>query len=223
MILHQRNLGYDKRKMRFVDHLDIRNEQAMNNCRHYFPNLTKLTLSVSFKDTRVSLPMILKTIIPLKQLTTLVINHDNICVEQFLKLFSSTPNVHTLIFEHQPMDEINALLNKPTESFRLLSEKNKITTVVFKAGYSTENIQFLTTLCPRIQHLTVDNSYRLSFQSLIRFLLLATKSNLQHLYLLCVKNIGRTNPGILKTLIETEELLDSYSIKVINNELYLWW
>lgn len=222
-ILHKRKLDYDKRKMRVVDHLNIQNVQALNNCRHYFPNVTKLTLTASFKDTRVSLPMLLKTIIPLKQLTTLAIDHHTICIEQFLKLLIASPNVHTLIFEYQPINEINAVLNEPTESFRLLSEKNKITTVILKAEFSNENIQFLVTLCPRMQHLTVDTHYRFDIDVLVRFLLSKTKNDLQHLCLLCVKRMASINPGTLKTLIETEELLDNYSIKVINNEVYLWW
>ena len=208
--------------MRFVDHLHIRNEKVISQCRHYFPKITKLTLSVSFKDTDVSLPVIFKTILPLKQLTTLAIDHSNVCIGQVLKLLTASPNVQTLILDEQSDSEIEALLKEPSESFRLLSEKNKITTIVVKNVHQKNILEFLVMLCPRMQHLTV-YVYRFSNAPILQFILSKAKSNLQDLRLLCLKGMGGFNTGKFKNLIETEELLDNYSIRVIKNELYLWW
>lgn len=213
---------YGRRRMPFVDHLHIENEKAIDRTQHYFPNITKLTFFGNLKETHLSLPFILTPIVPLKQLTTLNITQSNVCLERMLKLLSASPNIHTLTIQEQSNSEIEAVLKEPTESFRLLSESNKITTIVVKYVHYKNIIEFLILLCPRMQHLTVD-LIRYSNEPIIQLILSKAKSNLPDLCLLCVKRMAGFNSGKVKTLIETEELLDNYSIRVIKHELYIWW
>jgi hypothetical protein len=73
-----------------------------------------------------------------------------------------------------------------------------------------------------MQHLIID-VHAHALESSIRFILSKTKTNVRNLCLLCVKNRSKTMAGTLKNLIESEELLDNYLIKLIDNDLYLWW
>jgi len=194
----------------------------MTSCSHYFRNATKLTLSDSFDKTRVWLTVILKNIIPLKQLTTLVIDYDHFCIEQLTKLLSSTSNLHTLKLNCQSIDKTNSISIQQSEMFRLVSNTNIITNVTIKERSSTENIKLLVALCSRMQQLTIDIN-ALHLESSVQFILSKNKTMIQHLCLLCTKNTTKSMAGTLKTLIESEELLDNYLIKLIGSELYFWW
>lgn len=194
----------------------------MTSCSHYFRNATKLTLSDSFRESRLWLGVILKRIIPLKQLTTLVIDYDNFCFEQFIRLLGSTPNIHTLKFNCQSITQTDSTSIQQSEMFRLVSNTNTITNVTIEERYSSENIKLLVALCPRMQHLTIDINAQY-LESSVQFILSKNKINIQQLCLLCMKNTAKSMAGRLKTLIESEELIDNYLVKLIGSELYFWW
>jgi hypothetical protein len=94
--------------------------------------------------------------------------------------------------------------------------------MTIKERHSSDNIKLLIALCPRLEQLVIDTDAQQT-ESVVRLILLKTKTNLQQLCSLCIKNPAKSMAGILKTLIESEELLDNYSIKLIDTELYLWW
>ncbi|CAF3532321.1 unnamed protein product [Rotaria sp. Silwood1] len=205
-----------------VDHVKIQGEEAIINCGSYFRNATKLTLSHGFTESRVWLRIILQHIIPLKQLTTLIIDCDTFSFDQLIKLLRFTSNIHTLTFDSQSIDKSNSMMIQQSETFRLVSNTNNITNVTIKERYSSENTELFVALCPRMQYLTID-IYAQYLESIMRFILLKTKHNIQYLYSICIKNTRKSMIGILKTLIESEELLDNYLIKSIDSDLYLWW
>lgn len=204
--------------MNFVDHVTIRNEETMTNCNYYFRNATKLTLSNSFHESRIWFSVILKHIIPLKQLTTLVIDSKDLCFEQLIKLLNSASNIHTLTLNCQSITKENSKSIQESEIFRLVSNTNIIRNVIVTEKYSSENIKLLVALCPRMQHFTIDAQTQY-LESTVEFVL---KSNNQYLCLLCMKNTIKSIVGTLKSLIESEELLDNYLIKLIGYDLYIW-
>ncbi|CAF3771071.1 unnamed protein product [Rotaria sp. Silwood1] len=63
-----------KNDVNSVDHVNIHGEKATKNCLSYFSKAMKLTLSHSFAESRIWLGLILNHIVPLKQLTTLIID-----------------------------------------------------------------------------------------------------------------------------------------------------
>ncbi len=213
---------YQRRNVNFIDHVDIRSEETMTSCSYYFQNATKLTLSDSFRESRVWLGVILKRIIPVKQLTTLIIDDDNFCFEQLIRLLNSTSNIHTLTVNCQSVTETNSISIQQSEMFRLVSNTNTIRNVTIREKYSSENIKLFVALCPQMEHLTID-IYIHDLESSVKFILSKSKTNIQHLCLLCTKNTTKSMVGTLKTLIESEELLDNYLVKLIGSELYFWW
>jgi hypothetical protein len=209
--------------MNSVEHVYFHHEETMMNCTYYFRNATKLTLSDSFNANQVWLSVTLKRMIPLKQLTTITIDNALFSFEQLIKLLSSTPNVHTLIFNRQSIDQTSSKALLQSETFRLLSETNKIIKLNIRERYDTENIKLFIALCPRIQHLIIDVHGSNELETSVQYILSKSKTNLQDLCLLCIKGISKSTSGTLKTLIESEELLDNYLFKLIDSDLYLWW
>ncbi len=208
--------------MDVVNQLHIQGEEAMTTCVYYFRNVTKLTLSNTFSGSRVWLGPILKRVVPLKQLTTLVIECCDFSFEQFIKLLHSTSNIHTLIYDCQSINETNSMSIQQSEMFQLVSNTNSIRNLTIKERYSSENIKLLVALCPRMQHLTIDIS-SLHLESMVQFILSKSKTDIPQLCSLCTKNTRKSMVGVLKNLIESEELLDNYLIKHIDSGAYFWW
>jgi len=75
-----------------VKHVYICSKRTTNNSVNYFPNATELTIKDYFKTSDDSISTTLNRIIPLTQLTKLVIESYNYPFEQLVKLLCSTPN-----------------------------------------------------------------------------------------------------------------------------------
>jgi hypothetical protein len=211
-----------QRNMNAVDQIEIQDEEGITSCMHYFPNATKLTLSHSFQKSHIWLSINLKRVISLSQLTTLVIDCNDFYFEQLTKLLHFTPNLHTLTFNCQSISAKDCMLIQQSETFRLAANANIITNVTIQERFSSENIKLIVALCPRMQQLTLD-MHPQDLESIVRFILLKTKTDLQHLCSLCIQHTAKSMIGVLKTLIESEELLDNYLIKLIDTELHFWW
>jgi hypothetical protein len=116
-----------KNSINSVDHIYIKQEQAVDDCRNYFPHATQLTLS--YKDVNVnenSLLILLNHIIPLTQLTKLNINLEPFLFKTMIELLYSTPNIHTLTVENVCFNEKEFISIEQSETFQLVSTKNKI-------------------------------------------------------------------------------------------------
>ena len=226
--MHQRlptstNLRYHHaRSTNSVDHVYIHHQETAMHCSCYFRHATKVTLLDSCHSNRVWLAVILKGLMPLKQLTSITIENELFCFEQLIKLLNSTPNVHTLSVHRQSLDSTNSTTFQQSETFRLLSQTNKITKLTMRERFSTENLKLFLALCPRMQYLIIDVHVH-ELESAVQLILLKNKTHRRDLCLLCVKNTSKSMSGTLKTLIESEELLDNYLFKLIETDLYLWW
>jgi hypothetical protein len=85
-----------------------------------------------------------------------------------------------------------------------------------------EKIQLLTALFPRLEYLIM-NLNKEDLESIARFLLSKFNDNTRYLSSLCISKRRRDFAEILKNLLETEDLLPDYTMKVIDRKLYLWW
>ena len=208
--------------MNSVDHVNIHGEKAMKNCLSYFSNAMKLTLSHSFAESRIWLGLILNHIVPLKQLTTLIIDCGDFRFEQLINVLRFTPNIHTLTLNCQSITQTDSKLIQQSEPFRLASNANRIINVTIKENYSSESIKLLVVLCPRMQHLTID-IFSLDLESIMRVILPETKTSIRDLCSIRTKNTTKLMDEILKRLIDSEELLENYLIDLAATHLYIWW
>jgi hypothetical protein len=187
-----------------------------------FTNITELTLSDSFLLLRDPLVNNLNRIIPLKQLTKLTLQCHRLHFEQLIELLHFTPTVHTLNVESVLLYGMNSASIQENNLFELVSNTNTITNLTIDKEITLEKIELVVALFPRLEYLTI-NLYTEVLEPIARFLLSKSNEHTRHLSCLCVsKQLGilLTN---LRTLIESEKLLDDYTLKSINRKLYLWW
>jgi hypothetical protein len=167
---------------------------------------------------------ILKQIIPLEQLTKLIIVCDGFTVQKVIKILFYAPNVHTLelqsILCYQKSNCYASI--KKSKSFQQVCNTNIITNVTCDAECTLQQIKLLVALCPQIQHLTI-NALLDGIESIVRFLLDKTDHNTRHLCSLCFSKVYDISLEKVDMLIKSEALLDDYTLKIIDRKLCLWW
>jgi hypothetical protein len=133
--------------------------ETMINCRNSFSNATGLQISYNFDNGSRNFPFTnLSSIIPLKQLTRLVIIFFNINFSKIIEALRCTPNVHTFTINFVQCCHKNLALSQQSENFRLVSKTNNIKEMTIKSNNNTSKVvTFFMNLCPRLQHLTIDN------------------------------------------------------------------
>jgi hypothetical protein len=206
--------------------VDILNEKVIDSCLHSFPNTIELTLSDCSEARSVwSEDDSLHCIIPLTQLTKLTINDGYRPFYRVIDILYFLPNIHTLVLKCMSLIATEFWPLQRSERFQMVSSTNKIENMIIMCDYSLHKIKLLTSLCPRLEHITIDFTFR-SFKALeptIQFLLSRTNQNTSHLSSLYILGLSGMMIGTLKTLIESDKLLDNYSMKSFDNMLLIWW
>ncbi|CAF2054155.1 unnamed protein product [Rotaria magnacalcarata] len=213
---------HQKTNMDAVDHVEIQGEKAIMKCVNYFRNATKLTLSQCFGESNFWLRINLKPILPVKRLTTLVLNCDVFRLDQLIELLRLAPHVHTLTINLSSIKDSNPISFQHNEAFQFVAKTNKITNVTIQEKSTLENSQLYIALCPRMQHLAIE-SYFGCAAPIIQYILRENKTNIQQLCSIRIETMRRSISKALQTVIESEKKFDYYSMKLIDYNLYLWW
>ncbi|CAF3967485.1 unnamed protein product [Adineta steineri] len=208
--------------LKSVQQLKIQNVKETINCKYYFPNATTLTLQNKLSRTYNLISVNISRVIPLKQLTKLVIESNPISLTKLIELLHCTPHIHTLVLKSMSLYGVNYNSIQQNQSFLLVSNTNTITNVTFNGECTLEKLQILVALFPRIQHLTI-KPHTKHLESCTRFLVEKTNRNTNHLCSLCLLTTAKNWLTRLNTLIASETLLDDYMLKMIDWNLYLWW
>jgi len=182
----------------------------------------ELTFEDSFSTNHTSVAIILNRIIPLKQLTKLVIKCHYFSFKKLIELLYFTPNIRVLVFESMPFYKNDFMSIEQSEKFRLVSNTNNIIDVTFTDKCTLEKLKLILALCPRLQYLTINTLVR-DLESITRFLLDKTNQNTRHLFSLCFSQAYNNWFEKLEALIKSETLLNDYILKLIDSKLYLWW
>jgi hypothetical protein len=183
--------------------LTIEGHFKLNEYSIQFPRVTKLTL----KDTNIegdsSFISDMNSIVPLTQLTDLVVKENQISLNQ-LRLFS---NLQSLT--------VSNLLPLRTKTFR----HNKILKLVIDDDVcDLKHIRFLLQSFPYLQSLEI-GIHETQFEDILRFLF-SKSINLFSLFLLNINSILFEQISIF---IQNENLIKNYTIERIDGGLYLWW
>ncbi|CAF3832632.1 unnamed protein product [Rotaria sordida] len=211
-----------KENLNSVTHLCIANEEVEHDCMNYFPNVKTLSIKNEFIKSSDSTIATLQRMIPLKQLTKIVTECCIFPIDNIINLLCFTPNVHTLNLNSLLLYDINKNSNKQNEIFQYVSEKNKIQTLVLYWKCSLSDVKFIVDLFPRLEYFKVEMNIK-EIEQIIRFLLSKTHNKTQSLCYLCLLKIPKVFLKQTKILIKSENLLNNYSIKYIDNDLHLWW
>jgi hypothetical protein len=155
--------------------------------------------------------------IPLQNLTKLIMESDDYSFEKLIELLSFTPNLDTLKIQSIYQEDLRTI--ETSETFRLVSNVNRIKNLTVKDLSGIEKVELLFTLCPRLEQFTIENRWA-RIEELLR--LLISKNN-RHMFLLCINNENRRLPNKLATLIQGKKLFENYFIKSDYPKVYLWW
>ncbi|CAF1253628.1 unnamed protein product [Rotaria sp. Silwood1] len=223
-----KNSSFDrKHKINSVQHLKSEEHEDIINYKYYFPNVTKLTLSHFFKKQNTNfLSTSFNNIIPLKQLTKLIIETDFDSFVEIIDLLYLSPNIHTFqidLVSHEYTDLISIENNR---TFQLVSKRNNIKQMSILINCTLEITKFFINLCPRLQYLIVqipnDN-----IEPILSFLFSKDNYNIQNLFSLCIKFMSNQQFDILNDFIVSKNLFDIYLTRIkrdINDyDVYLWW
>ena len=205
-----------------VQQIDIQSQKSIIACAYSFPKANKLCFTYGFSSTCTSLASLLNRIVPLAHLTKLVFHCKRLCFKKIIDLLDCTPHVQTLVFRSMPWFRRSYLSIEQSEKFRRIAETNVITHITYSDECGMDEVKLLVSLCSRVQHLSVRLDRR-SGESIIRFLISRTNPNTSHLCALCIRISGKFWYKRLDHLLESERLLDDYTLRMIDSELYLWW
>ncbi|CAF1322293.1 unnamed protein product [Rotaria sp. Silwood1] len=218
-----KNVCHEKTIFDSVHHVIIQDERVIVNSSKYFPNANELTIfNQRASCSHWNSTYYIDGIIPVIQITKLTIDYSHHPFNKLVDLLYCIPNIQTLIFKQLSLPEMDYFLLQESEKFRLVSNQNKIKSITFSLDYSLRKIKLFMNLCPKLQQLTIgmaDNCLEITVQ----FLLLETKRTICHLSSLCIFGMNTISNKKLKTLIESKNLLDDYSIKIVDRNFYLWW
>ncbi|CAF4961840.1 unnamed protein product, partial [Rotaria sp. Silwood1] len=126
-----------------VKHVYICSKYLPNHSVIYFPNANEFTIEHYFNTTYDSISTILNCMLPLKQLTKLVIQSSHFSFKQIINLIRFTLNLHTLKLDLLSFNETNLNLSQQNEAFQYVSNTNKIQTLELRESCTLENFQVI--------------------------------------------------------------------------------
>ena len=203
--------------------MTIHDKDAMEQFPSRFPNANELSLTTDFKIACDSIVNGLNRIIPLQQITRLILQCHRLSCKKFLELLHGSPHIHTL--------EVHSSLIYPVDSStfmqknklcKLISDTNIVANVVIEKEILLKNLQFLVALFPRLESLTL-HFRRETLEPIVSFLLSKMNQNTRRLSFLFISTRDKTLVAYLRNVIESNDLLHCYTLKQINQKLCLWW
>jgi hypothetical protein len=204
----------DENSVDLVRHVCLSSEKAMINSTRYFPNATQLTIDCHFLICDDTFRNSLNRIVPLVRLNKITIRDRHFSFSQMIEMLDFAPNCRTLI--------LDAVSSSQNELFRLVSDKHNIKNITIKHKCTSRIAKQLVNLCPQLEHITMGISSQ-SLVPTIKFLLAKNNEHTRYLFSLYFLKADTTGMQILKTVIDSEKLLDAYQIKMVEDNCYLWW
>ncbi len=207
-----------------IRYITIKDVRALNDCSKSFPNATELTVDSSriVRSTLFTTNALRRTI-SVTHLKKLIIASNYLTFNEIVDVLLYIPNIHTLAIRciHTNAREVSTV--QKSEKFRLVSEQNKVKNVII-SNYFLMTIKMLIDLCPELQHLSF-NTFQDPFMETVRFLLSKNARKFSNISSFSLRMFSLDNKLIekVKTLIQSKKHIDDYSLKILQNEFYLWW
>ncbi|CAF3164044.1 unnamed protein product [Rotaria sp. Silwood2] len=178
-----------------VKHVYICSTKTNKNPANYFPNATELTIKHCLEKLDDLLVQTLNRIVPLRQLTKLIIKDFHINFDKFIDVLYLRPHLHTFKSDFLSLNSIYPSAIRKTGTFRHVLHTNRIKTLELRHECTLEEIQLIVDLFRQLNYLNI-----------------GMKS----------KEIEPIVQYQLTVMIEKENVLDDYLIKFVNRDMYLW-
>lgn len=207
-----------------VRQLTILHAEEIIRCKNYFPNVRELIIFDRFPWQSQNLRSdSLNSVIPIGQLTKLVLHSYPDNLFWIIKLLKHTRNLHTLEIDSVSYGTTSLILLRESQAFREASRTNHIRNLIIRPCY-IDHIEFLIDLCPRLHQVSLSFG---NSQKLLRILFFNGNHRLNDLYLLQITHVFEERMKDLKTFIMQQRRLDQYSLETqydqLNRYMYLWW
>lgn len=186
---------------------------------HRFPRATNLTLIGNYTNDIDSFIDNLGHIIPLTQITDLNISYNDHCFKSLTKILAHMSNIYSLVLNEMPTQETTNFLSEEQVNIIDQMSNNSVTDVCIDV-FKLNNIQLLINLFPKMKTLCIDK-VKDNLVSVVRTLLLKRSDN-SPLFSLTLRGEDEIVEQ-LKTIIDSEKLIDNYTIEHTNNLIKLWW
>ena len=200
----------------------IHSKDAMELFLSRFSNANELTLATEFDVSGRSFFNDLNRINPLGKLTQLTLQCRRLSWKKFVELLHFTPHIHTLQLLAALIYPADATLIQKNKRFKLVSDTNTVTNIIIDKEITVESLQFLSTLFPRLESLTI-RFRREALVPIVAFLLSKVNKSTCRLSSLCIVTRDKALIAYLRNLIDSKDLLQHYTLKQTNQNLYLWW
>ncbi|CAF1375082.1 unnamed protein product [Rotaria sp. Silwood1] len=216
-----------KHQINSVQFVKIEEYEDIINCKYDFPNATELTILYCYeKQNQNFLLTSFNNIIPLKQLTKLVIDSYSNSFIEIIELLLLSPNIHIFQIDLVSLEYSDLISIENSETYQLLSKTNNIIQMIIMLDCTLEIIKFFINLFPRLQYFTMRISND-NIKPVLSLLFSKDNYNTQNLFSLCIKHMSDEEFDILKNFIGLEKLFDVYLTRVkrdmYDDKVYLWW
>lgn len=205
-----------------VRQIDIHDRDAMKRFHSRFINANELTLTEDFDASHSSILDNFHRIIPLRQLTHLNLQCRHLSFEHLIELLYWTPHIHTLELPFTPMFSKNCTFMQENSLLQLVSDTNVVTSLTIATEITLKELQYLGALFPRLESLTM-KFHQGILEPIMSFLLSKTNKKTHRLSSLCILRPARVLMTTICNRIELERSLQYYSVKQMNQKLYIWW
>ncbi|CAF1448836.1 unnamed protein product [Adineta steineri] len=176
-------------------------------------------------DNDPSLAVTIGPILLLVPITCLNITRWEIFIGSLIELVVCLPNLNSLSVSSLTMIKPRCLSVEETTTLRWLSNNNVITKVKLHRMNDLAEIQFLFYLCSSMEYLEVDCTDKICPKQLLRFILMKNIKSIPKLSSVYLGILVMKENIIdqLITMINLEQLCHNYTIKEIQNKIYLRW
>lgn len=217
---------YRENQSTFGNNVDQNITQQSITAPNIFSEVNRLTITDYLYDyDDESLIDIVGPILGVLHITCLNITRREIFVAMLINFIRYLPHLDSLVVSSLAMTHPRCLSVLEVTTLRLVSNDNKITKVNLQQMNNLAQVQFILDLCPRIEYLEVDCTNDVFPEIVVRFILLKNIKYIPNLSSLCLK-ISKMDENIiekLKNMIDLEQLRHNYTIKQIDNRIYLRW
>lgn len=204
-----------------VQHVRLSGKQVTNISTNYFPQATELTIEHRFQTPDDSILTTLARIIPLEQLTKLSLEHYGFPLEEIIRLIRSTPNLQTIKFDFSFTDEKSLKTIQQNQIFQYISTTNRIKHVHLNQSCRLDHIHLIMKFFPQMKSLQTSMN-RKELGQILQYILF-NQNLIPHLFFLSITRLPKICLQEIDRLIKFNKLLEHYSLKYLNHDLYFWW
>ncbi len=160
------------------------------------------------------------------QITYLDIRCDQISTCMFIKILNNLPNLTVIRISNLPSREQLYQCYYDANILNKFVTINKITKVILRNISTNEQIDLIIHLLPRIQYLSLQHIHDRHIQPILRYTLSKIKEkNISHPITVCVFGLDAKYDKVrkLKQMIDSERLIQDYTISHQLNRFYFQW